>query len=69
MEKAKKVTKEMTIAEVIDNFPTAATILMGFGHHCVGCPAAEEETIEELAKSNQMDLEKFLKELNKAINS
>ncbi|MFH1423860.1 MAG: DUF1858 domain-containing protein [Candidatus Nealsonbacteria bacterium] len=62
-----KITKEMTIAEVIDNFPTAATILMGFGHHCTGCPAAEKETIGDLARNNQMDLAKFLKDLNNAI--
>ncbi len=69
MVKDKKITKDMTITEVLDNFPKAATILMGFGHHCVGCPAAQSETIEDLAKSSQMDLEQFLSELNKAIKS
>lgn len=57
----------MTIAEVVENFPKAAPILMGYGFHCAGCPAAKEETIEDLAKNNQMDLEKFLDDLNKAI--
>lgn len=59
----------MTIAEVLENFPTAAAILMGFGHQCAGCPAAQSETIEDLAKSNQMDLAEFLENLNKSIKS
>jgi len=57
----------MTIAEVVENFPKAAPILMGFGFHCVGCPAAQSETIEDLARNNQMNLEEFLGSLNKAI--
>lgn len=67
MESAKKITKEMTIAEVIGKFPQAVPILFGYGFHCAGCPAASQETIEELAKVNQMDLKKLLESLNKAI--
>lgn len=67
MEKTKKITKEMTIAEVVEGFPKAATILMGFGHQCAGCPAAQSETVEDLARNNEMDLEQFLADLNKAV--
>mgnify|MGYP001589902468 CR=1 FL=1 len=69
MTKVKKITKEMTITEVLDNFPAAAEILMRFGHHCVGCPAAVEETISDLAQSSGMEPDALLKELNKAIKS
>ena len=64
-----KITKEMTIAEAVEKFPKLAPILMGFGFHCMGCPAAQSETIEDLARNNQMDLKKFLDDLNKAIRS
>lgn len=69
MEKVQKITKEMTIAEAVEKFPKAAPILMGYGFNCAGCPVAQSETIEDLAKNNQMDLEKFLKDLSKAIKS
>ena len=69
MAKNQKITKEMTIAEAVEKFPKLAPILMGFGFHCAGCPAAQSETIEELAQNNQMDLKKFLDDLNKAIKS
>lgn len=62
-----KITKEMTIAEVVGKYPQAVPILFGYGFHCAGCPAAEKETIEDLAKINQMDLKKLLDTLNKAI--
>jgi len=67
MKKPQKITKEMAIAEVIEKYPKAAPILMGFGFHCVGCPMAQSETIEQLAKSNQIDLKKLLDSLNEAV--
>lgn len=64
---AQKITKDMTIAQVTEKFPQTNPILLGFGFHCAGCPAAEKETIEDLAKVNQIDLKKLLESLNKAI--
>lgn len=65
--KAQKITKEMTIAEVMNKHPKTVPILMGFGFHCVGCPMAPSETIEDLAKNNQIDLKKLLASLNNVI--
>lgn len=67
MKKPQKITKEMAIAEVTEKYPKTAPILMGFGFHCVGCPMAQSETIEQLAKSNQIDLKKLLDSLNEAV--
>jgi hybrid cluster-associated redox disulfide protein len=67
MAKTQKITKGMTIAQVTEKFPQIAPILMGYGFHCAGCPAAQSETIEDLANVNQMDLQKLLEDLNKAI--
>ena len=61
-----EVTKEMTIAEVIEKYPKTASVFMIYGLHCFGCPLAQSETLEELARANQMDLKKLLKDLNKA---
>jgi hybrid cluster-associated redox disulfide protein len=64
MAKTKKITGKMTIAEVLRDFPEASGILMGYGHQCAGCPAAESETIEELAQANQLNLKILLDALN-----
>lgn len=36
-----KITKDMTIGEIIRTNPNAAQILMGFGMGCIGCPASQ----------------------------
>lgn len=61
------VTKEMTIGEVMKKHPKTTFVFIDYGLHCVGCPMAEPETIEEAAKLHQLDLKKFLKDLNKAV--
>lgn len=65
MEKLSKITKEMKIAEVIRQYPKTIFVFIDYGLHCVGCPAAEPETIEEAAKLHRIDLKKFLTDLNK----
>ena len=66
MEKPQKITKEMTITEVLEKYPKTIAVFMNYGLHCAGCPMAQSETIEELAEANQMDLKKLLEDLNKA---
>lgn len=60
-----KITKEMTIGEAIQKYPKTVFVFLDYGLHCVGCPMAEPETIEEAAKLHQIDLNKFLNDLNK----
>lgn len=40
---AAKVTKDMTIGELIRTNPEVAPILMEVGMHCLGCPASQAE--------------------------
>ena len=40
-----KVTKDMTIGEILRANPKATQVLMGFGMGCVGCPSAQMETL------------------------
>lgn len=65
MGKETKITKEMTIGEVIKKYPKAVFVFMDYGLHCVGCPMAQNDTIEGAAQIHQLDLDKLLKDLNK----
>ena len=67
MKKKPKITKEMTIGEVIRNYPETLPLFLNHGLHCVGCPIAQGETIEQAAKVHKIDLDKFLQQLNKTI--
>lgn len=66
MEKSQKITKEMTITEVLEKYPKTFVAFMDYGLHCAGCPLAQSETIKLLAQSHQLDLKKLLESLNKA---
>ena len=58
----------MTIWEVIQKYPKTTFVFIDYGLHCIGCPMAEPETIEEAAKLHRVELKKFLKDLNKIAN-
>ncbi|HHY90721.1 MAG TPA: DUF1858 domain-containing protein [Clostridiales bacterium] len=62
-----KITKEMTIGEVIRKYPQTAQTLMSFGMGCVGCPSAQAETLEEAAQVHGFDIDKLMEALEKAI--
>ncbi len=66
MEKEVKITKDMTINEVIQKYPKSAVVFMEHGFYCIGCPASQAETIEQGAELHQVDLNKLLDDLNKA---
>lgn len=42
-----QITKEMTIGETLRANPEVAPILMEAGMHCLGCPSAQGESLEE----------------------
>lgn len=60
-----QITKDMTIGELVRNYPKTPAVLMNFGMMCVGCPSSQGETIAEAAMVHGMDIEHLLAELNK----
>lgn len=67
MRKSSLIKKETLISEVIKKYPKTIPLFLEQGMRCIGCSFAKDETIEEAAKVHQIDLEKFLGDLNKAI--
>ena len=64
MRKRVEITKDMTLAEVLNYRENAQEILMGFGMHCFFCPTAQMETVEEAAEVHGIELDYLLKKLN-----
>ena len=60
----KKITKDMTIGEVLEINKDAKVILSGFGMHCFSCPMSQMETIEEASMVHGIDLNLMLEKLN-----
>ncbi|AQS10211.1 hypothetical protein CLOBY_23540 [Clostridium saccharobutylicum] len=59
------ITKEMTIAQVIQIKEDAPQILMNFGMGCIGCPSAQAESIEDAATVHGLNVDELLLALNK----
>ncbi len=66
---AEQVTKDMTISEVLKKDPKTAEVFMKYGMHCLGCPSASGETVEQAATVHGADADKLLDELNKALQA
>ena len=60
-----KITKEMTIGQILKIKPEVAPILMGMGMHCLGCPASQGESLEEAAMVHGMNIEDLMAEIAK----
>lgn len=58
------INKEMTIGEIVRNYPDSVGVLMSFGMGCVGCPASQAETLEEAAMVHGFDVEELVEALN-----
>ena len=56
-------TKDMTIGEILRTNPAVAPVLMEAGMHCLGCPSAQGETLEEAAMVHGMDVDALMKEI------
>ena len=53
------------ISYVLQNHKKAEEILTRFGFHCIYCPSAQGETLEEACYVHQIDVNELLKALNK----
>ena len=54
------ITKDMTIGEILRTAPEVAPILMQAGMHCLGCPSAQGESLEEAAMVHGMNIDDLM---------
>ena len=60
------ITKDNTIADVLEKHPDKAKILQKNLHAvCLGCPMSQRETLEDAAEHHEIKIDKLLEELNK----
>lgn len=63
------VTKEMLMGEILntDKAEIIADILMQAGMHCVGCPSAQMESLEEACAVHGINVDEVITKINEAI--
>ena len=59
-----QVTKKTLIGEALSIDEEIAPILMGFGMHCLGCPASQGESLEEACMVHGVDADELVKKIN-----
>ena len=59
-----KIEKTTKIGELIENATEKAEILLAAGMHCLGCPSAQAETLEEACMVHGIDIEELVAKLN-----
>ena len=64
-----KITKDMIISDVLKVDAELAPFFFAIGMHCLGCPAASGETIEEACMVHGMDCDALIEELNNYLQS
>ena len=59
-----RVDKSMIIADMLKIDAGIAAILMASGMHCVGCPSAQGESLEEAAMVHGIDSDELVLKIN-----
>jgi len=62
-----KISEDMTIKDVIDNYPETAMVFMRYNVGCIGCLAASFEKVKDIATVHGIDIKALVKDLNQAV--
>ena len=62
-----KITKDMTIGQALQISQDIIPVLFEIGMHCIGCPSAQMETLEEAAMVHGIDVDVLMAKINAAI--
>ncbi len=57
------VTKDMTIGEILRTAPEVAPVLLEAGMHCLGCPSAQAESLEDAVLVHGIDIDELMKKI------
>ncbi len=63
------ITKEMSIVDVVQQYPQTVQIFRNYGMGCLGCAAARFENIEQGAAAHGIDIAALVADLNKAVTA
>ena len=64
-----KVTKDMIIMDVLRADMGTAQFFLDIGMHCLGCPSASGESIEQACMVHGADADKLIADINAYLES
>ncbi|MBN1883801.1 MAG: DUF1858 domain-containing protein [Deltaproteobacteria bacterium] len=63
------ITGDMSIQEIIQDYPAAVEVLEKYRLGCLHCMAASFESLEEGLKAHDLDVHEILRELNRVVSA
>ena len=64
-----EITKDTIIGDILDLDDSTAPFFLEMGMHCLGCPSARGETLEQACAVHKVDVEGLLRAVNEAANA
>ena len=58
------ITKDILVADLVEQYPEVVQPLMGFGMHCIGCIASHGESLGEACMVHGLDADDVVDGLN-----
>ena len=59
-----EITKNTIIGDILDLDATTAPYFLEMGMHCLGCPSARGETLEQACAVHGVDADELVKKIN-----
>lgn len=64
-----KITKDMIIHDIIAIDSNLIPVLLDAGMHCIGCPSAQGESLEEACMVHGIDVNEVVDALNNKLSA
>ena len=62
-----KITRETVIGDILDAAPQTAPFFLEMGMHCLGCPSARGETIEQACMVHGVNADELIEKINASL--
>ena len=62
------VTKDMIIGDILDMDRTTAPFFLEMGMHCLGCPSARGETLEQACTVHGVSADELVEKINRHLS-
>lgn len=64
-----KIDKNIKFSDLLEKHPESVEVLMESGMHCIGCPAAMFETLEQGAMAHGIDIKGLVEKINEKLEA
>ena len=58
------ITKDTILGDILDAAPETAPLFIEIGMHCLGCPSARSETVEQACMVHGVQVDELLERIN-----